>query len=358
MDHLPGGFRGFKLISGSANRGLAKEIARHLRVELCEVTLTRFADGEIFVRIDENVRGADVFIVQPTNPPAENVMELLLLIDAAKRASAKRVTCVMPYYGYSRQDRKDQPRVSIGAKLLANMVEAAGADRLLGLDFHQHQLQGFFDIPVDHLYAAPVFITHYKKKHFKDLAVVAPDVGAAKMARGFARRLNASIALIDKRRPAPNVAEALNVVGDVEGMDCLIPDDMIDTAGTVTETARVLKSMGARDIYICATHGLLSGPAVRKLSDAPIREVAITDSVFVPPEKYFPTLTVLSVGDLLAKAVKNTHADKSLSGLFEADESDPGAPPGESRGGGSRRVPHGDAEERPAPEPPTIRSFT
>lgn len=320
MDHLPGGFRGFKLISGTANRGLAEEIARYLGVELCKVTLSRFADGEIFVRIDENVRGADVFIVQPTNPPAENIMELLLLIDAARRASAKRVTCVMPYYGYSRQDRKDQPRVSIGAKLLANMIEAAGADRVLGLDFHQHQLQGFFDVPVDHLYAAPVFISHFRKKNFTNLVVVAPDVGSAKMARGFAKRLNGSIALMDKRRPQPNVAEVLNVVGEVEGLDCLIPDDMIDTAGTVTETARTLKKLGARDIYVCATHGLLSGPAVERLSGAPIREIVITDSVLVAPSKKFDALRVLSVGELLAKAIRNTHDDRSLSRLFEIDE--------------------------------------
>src|ERR1043166_6317883 len=201
MDHLPGGFRGFKLISGTANPDLASEIAQTLRVEMCKVTVTRFADGEIFVRIDETVRGADVFIVQPTNPPADNIMELLLLIDAARRASAKRITCVMPYYGYSRQDRKDQPRVAIGAKLMANMITAAGAHRVLGLDFHQHQLQGFFDVPVDHLYAAPVFVSHFRKKNLHELVVVAPDVGSAKMARGFAKRLNGSLAIIDKRRP-------------------------------------------------------------------------------------------------------------------------------------------------------------
>ena len=322
MDHLPGGFRGFKLISGTANRALGEEIARHLGVDLCDVTLSRFQDGEIFVRINENVRGADVFIVQPTNPPAENIMELLLLVDAARRASAKRVTCVMPYYGYSRQDRKDQPRVSIGAKLVANMIEAAGADRLLGLDFHQHQLQGFFDIPVDHLYASPVFLRHFKQKTFKDLVVVAPDVGSTKMARGFAKHLNASIALIDKRRPQPNVAEVLNVVGDVGGRDCIIPDDMIDTAGSVTEATRALKSLGARDVYVCATHGLLSGPAIERLSQSPIREVVLTDSVQIPDSKRFPSLTVLSVGELLARAIKNTHADRSVSHLFDVDETD------------------------------------
>src|SRR6185295_9826758 len=233
MDGLSVPAHGFKLIAGPGNPELCSEIAQTLDVPFCKATINRFADGEIFVRIDENVRGNDVFILQPTNPPAENIMELLLLIDAAKRASAARITCVMPYYGYSRQDRKDQPRVAIGAKLVANMIVTAGAHRVLGLDFHQHQLQGFFDIPVDHLYAAPVFVSHYRKKQLKDLVVVAPDVGSAKMARGFAKRLNGSFAIIDKRRPQANVAEVLNVVGEVEGRDCLIPDDMIDTAGTV-----------------------------------------------------------------------------------------------------------------------------
>jgi ribose-phosphate pyrophosphokinase len=244
-------------------------------------------------------------------------MELLLLIDAAKRASAARVTCVMPYYGYSRQDRKDQPRVSIGAKLVANLIETAGADRVLGLDFHQHQLQGFFDVPVDHLYASPVLVSHFRKKQFTDLVVVAPDVGSAKMARGYARKLDAALAIIDKRRTGPNVAEVLNVVGEVEGRDCLIPDDMIDTAGTVTETARALKKLGARDIYICATHGLLSGPAVQRLKEAPIAEVVITDSVVVQEDKRFDRLRVLSVGELLAKAIRFTHSEQSVSSLFD-----------------------------------------
>src|SRR5579859_5549220 len=237
--------QGFKLLSGTANRPLADEIARCLGVDLCKVTSSRFTDGEIFVRIDENIRGSDIFIVQPTNPPADNVLEWMLLIDAARRASAARITCVMPYYGYARQDRKDQPRVPIGAKLVANMIMAAGADRVLGVDFHQHQLQGFFDIPVDHLYAMPVFSAHYRKKQLNDPVVVAPDVGSAKMARGFAKRLNATLAIIDKRRPAPNVSEVVNVVGEVEGRDCILVDDMIDTAGTVSEAARALRGLGA-----------------------------------------------------------------------------------------------------------------
>ncbi|HUR91739.1 MAG TPA: ribose-phosphate pyrophosphokinase, partial [Gemmatimonadaceae bacterium] len=302
-------------MSGSANRALAEEMASQLGIELCKVTLSRFADGELFVRIDENVRGNDVFIVQPTNPPADNLMELLLLIDAAKRASAARVTCVMPYYGYSRQDRKDQPRVAIGAKLVANVIMTAGADRVLGVDFHQHQLQGFFDVPVDHLYAAPVFVSHFRRKNLHDVVVVAPDVGSAKMARGFAKRLDGTLAIIDKRRPRANVSEVVNVVGEVEGRDCILADDMIDTAGTVSEAARALKELGAGDVYVCATHALLSGPAKERLSNAPIKEVVVTDTIAIRDESRFDTLKVLSVGDLLSKAVRFIHAEQSVSSL-------------------------------------------
>lgn len=317
MDGLAVPAHGFKLLSGMANRPLAEEIGRNLGVDLCKLTCTRFADGEIFVRIDENVRGNDVFIVQSTNPPAENIMELMLLVDAARRASAARVTVVMPYYGYARQDRKDQPRVAIGAKLMANMIAVAGADRVLGIDFHQHQLQGFFDIPVDHLYAMPVLTAHFRKKELKDTVIVAPDVGSAKMARGFAKRLDASLAIIDKRRPRANVSEVVNVVGEVEGRDCILADDMIDTAGTITEAAHALKGLGARSIYACATHALLSGPAVQRLVDSPITEVAVTDTIQLPPERRFDKLTILSVGELLSKAIRYTHAEQSVSSLFE-----------------------------------------
>lgn len=317
MDGLAVPLKGFRVLTGTANRALAENIVKHLDTELTKCTTSRFADGEVFARIDENVRGADVYIVQPTNPPAENIMELLLLIDAARRASAARITCVVPYFGYGRQDRKDQPRVAIGAKLMANMLTGAGADRLLAIDFHAHALQGFFDIPVDHLYAAPVLTAHYRKKELKDLVVVAPDVGSAKMARGFAKRLDASLAIIDKRRPAANVAEVVNVVGEVEGRDCLLADDMIDTAGTVAESARALKKLGARDIYICATHALLSGPAVQRLTDAPVKEVTVTDTIAIPESRHFSTLNVLSVGELLAKAIRSTHAYQSVSSLFE-----------------------------------------
>lgn len=305
------------LLSGSANRALSEEVADHMSQPLCRVTLRRFADGEIFVKIDENVRGRDVYIVQPTNPPAENLLELLLLIDAAKRASAARVTAVIPYFGYARQDRKDQPRVAISAKLMANMVSTAGADRVLGMDFHQHQLQGFFDLPVDHLYAAPVFTSHYRQKKLHDLVVVASDVGGAKMARGFAKRLNGTLAIIDKRRPSANIAEVVNVVGDVEGRDCLIPDDMIDTGGTMTQAVHALDRLGARDIYCCATHPLLSGPAIERLKDSPLKELAVSNTIVVPPERRFDRLKILSIAPLLSKAIGYTHSDKSVSSLFD-----------------------------------------
>jgi len=305
------------LLAGSANRPLAEEIAAELKQPLCQVTIRHFADGELFVKIDENVRGRDVYIIQPTNMPAENLMELLLLMDAAHRASAARITAVIPYFGYSRQDRKDQPRVAISAKLMANVITRAGADRVLAMDLHAHQLQGFFDIPVDHLYASPVLTAHYRMKRLHDPVVVAPDVGSAKMARGFAKRLNASLAIIDKRRPSANIAEVVNVVGEVEGKDCLIPDDLIDTAGTVTEAAKALKRLGALRVFVCATHALLSGPAVERLSTAPIEEVAVTNTIALPESRKFERLAILSVGSLLAKAIANTHRDKSVSSLFD-----------------------------------------
>ena len=306
------------LLAGSSNRPLAEEVSSCLEQALCEVTIERFADGEIFVRIDENVRGQDVFIIQSTNPPAENILELLILTDAAMRASAARITAVIPYYGYARQDRKDQPRVAISAKLMANMIMRAGVDRVVSIDFHQHQLQGYFDIPVDHLYAAPVFVQHFRQKTLQDLVVVAPDVGSAKMARGFATRLNAGFAIIDKRRPAANVAEVLNVVGEVEGRDCLIVDDMVDTAGTLSGAVGALKDLGVNKVYCCASHPLLSGPAVERLSAAPLTEMAVVNTIHVPQERRFETLKVLSVAPLLAKAIRYIHSGESVSSLFEA----------------------------------------
>ncbi|HEX7048715.1 MAG TPA: ribose-phosphate pyrophosphokinase [Longimicrobiales bacterium] len=305
------------LLSGTANRPLAEEIAEHMGLPLGDVTIKRFADGEIFTRINQNARGRDVFIIQPTPPPGDNLLEALLLVDAAKRASAARVTVVVPYYGYARQDRKDQPRVAIGAKLVANLIQAAGADRVLGMDFHTHQIQGFFDVPVDHLYAAPVLTGYFRQKRLGELVVVAPDVGAAKMARGFARRLNATFAIIDKRRPAPNVAEVLTVVGEVEGRACLIADDMIDTAGTMESVVHALHDRGATDIYAAATHALLSGPAIERLQDSPLVEVVVTNTLYIPDEKRFPKLTILSIADLLARAIRYTHSNESVSQLFD-----------------------------------------
>jgi ribose-phosphate pyrophosphokinase len=305
------------LISGTANRPLAEEISQQINLRLADVTTKRFADGEIFVRINENARGRDVFIVQPTPPPADSIMELLLLIDAAKRASAARVTAIVPYYGYARQDRKDQPRVAIGAKLVANLLEAAGADKVLGIDFHTHQIQGFFDVTVDHLYAAPVLTRYFREMRLPDPVVVAPDVGAAKMARGFARRIDASFAIIDKRRPSHNTAEVVQVVGDVEGRSCVIVDDMIDTAGTLVSVVHALKERGARVIYAAATHALFSGPAVERLQSSPLEEVVVTNTLHLPDEKQFSKLRVLSIAELLARAVLYTHSNESVSSLFD-----------------------------------------
>jgi ribose-phosphate pyrophosphokinase len=305
------------LLSGTANQPLAQEIADHVGMPLADVTVKRFSDGEIFVRINQNARGRDVFIIQPTPPPADNMMELLLLIDAAKRASAARVTTIVPYYGYARQDRKDQPRVAIGAKLVANLMESAGADKVLGMDFHTHQIQGFFDVPVDHLYAAPVLTRYFRGLGLPDPVVVAPDVGAAKMARGFARRLDATFAIIDKRRPAANVAEVMQVVGEVEGRQCIIVDDMIDTAGTLESVVYALRDRGAADIYAAATHALLSGPAVERLQGSPVREVVVTNTLHIPESKRFPKLRILSIAELLARAIRYTHSNESVSQLFD-----------------------------------------
>src|SRR5690554_977627 len=305
------------LLSGTANQPLAQEVAQHLKLPLADVTIKRFADGEIFVRLNQNVRGRDVFIIQPTPPPADSIMELLLLLDAAKRASAARVTAIVPYYGYARQDRNDQPRVAIGAKLVANLMQAAGADKVLGIDFHTHQIQGFFDVPVDHLYAAPVLTGYFREKKIEQPVVVAPDVGAAKMARGFARRLSASFAIIDKRRPQQNVAEVMEVVGEVEGRNCIIVDDMIDTAGTLVSVVTALKERGAREIYAAASHALLSGPAVERLQNSDVCEVVVTNTLELPADKRFPKLRVLSVADLLARAIRYTHLNESVSQLFD-----------------------------------------
>jgi ribose-phosphate pyrophosphokinase len=305
------------LLSGRANRPLAVEIGECIGKSPDAATVKQFADGEIFVRIDRNARGRDVYIIQSTPAPAENIMELLLLMDAARRASAARVTAVIPYFGYGRQDRKDQPRVSIAAKLVANLIVAAGADRVISIDFHQHQIQGFFDIPVDHLYAAPVITKYIRDLNLEDLVIVAPDVGSAKMARGTARRLDASFAIIDKRRPKANMSEVLNVVGEVEGMNCLVMDDMVDTAGTMANAIHAVKERGAKAVYAAATHALFSGEAIARLRDAPLEEMVVTNTIDVPEHKRFSNLRILSVADLLAKAIDHVHSNESVTELFE-----------------------------------------
>ncbi|MGD2068548.1 MAG: ribose-phosphate pyrophosphokinase [Gemmatimonadota bacterium] len=308
------------LMSGRANEPLAQEIGEILGKSTESATIRDFADREIFVRIDRNARGRDVFIIQPTVAPAENTMELLLLIDAATRASAARVTAVVPYFGYGRQDRKDQPRVAIGAKLMANLMVAAGADRVVSIDFHQHQIQGFFDIPVDHLYAAPVLTQYFREKKLEDLVVVAPDVGSAKMARGFSKRLGATFAIIDKRRPGPNMSQVISVVGDVEGRTCLLTDDMVDTGGTLANAVQALKERGARKVYAAATHPLLSGNASERLAAASLEEFVVTNTIRIPEERRFPQLKVLSVAGLLASAINYIHSNESVSQLFEIQD--------------------------------------
>ena len=309
--------RDMKLLSGVANQPLAQEMAEYLGIGLCDVETRKFADGEIFVKINENIRGADCYMLQPTNPPADHLLELLLLLDAARRGSPFKITAVIPYFGYARADRKDQPRVAIGAKLVANLITAAGADRVMMVDLHSHQIQGFFDLPSDHLYGSILFLEYYRKKRLgENLVIVGPDVGSAKMVRGFARRLNAAIALIDKRRPRPNEAEVMNLIGDVRGRTAIVVDDMIDTGGTFAEAAYALVENGAERILGCATHALLSGPASARLQAAPYEEVTVLNTVFIPEERKFPKLNVLSVAPLLAQAVQNNHEYRSISALF------------------------------------------
>ncbi len=307
-----------KIFSGTANPGLTKDICKVLRQPMGDCTICHFSDGELRVKINENIRGADVFIVQPTFSPGDNLMELLIMIDAAKRASAKRITAVIPYFGYSRQERKDQPRVPITAKLVANLITIAGANRVLTLDLHAEPIQGFFDIPVDHLYASPVLIRHFIKHKLKDLVVVSPDTGGVPRARAFAKRLgnHTPLAIIDKRRPGPNRVEILNVVGDVAGKNCLIVDDIMDTARTISEVAIILKKNGARDIYACATHGVLSGSAIDALKRSPIKELVLSDTIPLTPEKKISKIKVLSIATLLAEAIRRIHQEKSVSSLF------------------------------------------
>ena len=307
-----------KLFSGNANRSLAEEIAQYLDVSLGDAEVSRFSDGEVFVQINENVRGTDVFVIQPTCPPVnDNLMELLVIIDAFKRASARRITAVLPYYGYGRQDRKVQPRVPITAKLVADLLTAAGVDRLLALDLHAGQIQGFFNIPVDHLFAAPVIIDYLGKKDLRDPVIVSPDAGGVERARAIAKRLRAGLAIIDKRREGPSQALAMHLIGEVRSRDTVVIDDMIDTGGTLMQAVGALAREGARRILACGVHPVLSGPAIERIKAAPIEETVVTNSIPIAADKQQAArLTVLSVAPLLGEAIRRIHDEESVSTLF------------------------------------------
>jgi ribose-phosphate pyrophosphokinase len=310
-----------KVFTGRANRVLGEKIARHIGDPLGNITLANFPDGEISVRIEEDVRGRDVYLVQPTCPPVnENLMELLVMIDAFKRASAARITAVMPYYGYARQDRKDVGRVPITAKLVADLLSVAGADRVVCLDLHAAQIQGFFDIPVDHLHAGPVIVEYIRRLHIPaaELVVLSPDEGSIKKALLYQKRLGGAIAVVDKRRSSATETKQANLIGaSLEGKVAVICDDMISTADSAVGAAHVAHIHGAREVYACATHGVLCGPAIERLRDAPIRQVIVTDSIPIPPNKQLPNIFVLSIAPLMADAIKRIHLNESVSKLFE-----------------------------------------
>ena len=306
-----------KIFSGTANEPLARAICKSIGVELGRCTITPFPDGETFIKIEENVRGEEVFIVQPTSPPTNhNLMELFIMIDALKRASAKRITAVMPFYGYARQDRKDQPRVPITAKLVANLLVAAGANRILTIDLHAQQIQGFFDIPVDHLYAAPVMYDYLRKKNLKDLVVVSPDVGGLKMAHAYSQTLGVGLAIVAKRRKSATDVEAMAVIGDIKGKNILLVDDLTETAGTLTQAAVLLKKKGAKQILACVSHAILSETGIERLRKSVIDELITTDTVQRPAIEGV-NITTLSVAGLLGEAIKRIHSNESVNSLFE-----------------------------------------
>ena len=307
-----------KVFSGNANPELAQEIAEYLGVHIADSKVKTFSDGELSVAIDESVRGVDVYIVQPTCAPVNDyLMELLIMIDAVRRASAARVNAVIPYYGYARQDRKTRARDPITSKMVANLITSAGADRVITVDLHAGQIQGFFDIPVDHLPGVPMLAEYFRSNPMEDVVVLSPDLGGVTRARDLANRLHASIAIIDKWRPEPNVAEVMNVIGDIEGKSVIIVDDMIDTAGTITMASRVMLERGAKEVYACATHPVLSGPALERLSEAPLREIVVTNTIPIPKDKRLKNMTILSVAPLIGEAILRIHEDLSVSKLFD-----------------------------------------
>ena len=306
-----------KIFTGNANRSLAQEISNYLGIPLGDSEISLFSDGEILVQINENVRGRDVFVLQSvSNPVNQNLMELLIMIDALKRASAARITAVMPYYCYARQDRKVQPRVPITAKLVADLLVAAGTNRLLTIDLHAGQIQGFFNIPVDHLYAGPVLIDYLQKKSFENLVVVSPDAGGVERARAIAKRIDASLAIIDKRREGPNVAKIMNIIGDVKNRDVIVVDDIIDTAGTLIQAVEALKKNGAKRVLASCTHAVLSGPAVERISNSSLEEVIVTNTISLDENKKIKKIVILSIAKLLSEAIKSIHTESSVSSLF------------------------------------------
>lgn len=306
------------VVAGNANPALAKKICQQLGVVLTDSLVGRFSEGEIRVKINENVRGKDVFLIQPTCPPAnDNLMELLIMVDALRRASARRITTVIPYYGYARQDRKDQPRVPITAKLVANLITTAGADRVLTMDLHTGQIQGFFDIPLDHLYAIRVFEQYIQKKKLKSLVVVSPDVGGIKMARAYAKRMNAGLAIVDKRRASPEATEVMHILGEVKGKTCMLVDDLIATGSSLVEAAEAVKKAGATEVFACVTHPILSGPARQRVGQSCLNELIVTDTIPLSPDKKHPKITVLSVASLLSDAIERIHYEQSISTLFD-----------------------------------------
>ncbi|MEE3719507.1 ribose-phosphate pyrophosphokinase [Tumidithrix elongata RA019] len=307
-----------RLFAGSANLPLAQEIAKYLGMGLCPMVRKSFADGEIYVQVQESIRGCDVYLIQPTcRPVNDHLTELLIMIDACRRASARQITAVLPYYGYARADRKTAGRESITAKLVANLIVQSGASRIIAMDLHSSQIQGYFDIPCDHVYGSPVLFDYLNKKHLPDLVVVSPDVGGVARARAFAKKLNDSpLAIIDKRRQGHNVAEVMNVIGDVAGKTAVLVDDMIDTAGTIYEAAKLLRKVGARQVYACATHAVFSPPAIERLSSGVFEEIIVTNTIPVPSDSYFPQLKVLSVADLLGETIWRVHEDTSVSSMF------------------------------------------
>lgn len=310
--------KSIKILHCNANKNLAKDIAYNLGLTVGDSQVSTFSNGEIGVAINESIRGSDVFVVQSTcSPVNDNLMELLIMIDALKRASAGRINAVIPFYGYARQDRKSRSREPITAKLVANLIEAAGADRVITMDLHAPQIQGFFDIPVDHLYAAPSFVNYFINKRLDDIVVVSPDVGGVTRARNLAGKLDAPLAIIDKRRPRPNVSEVMNIIGDVNDKNCIIIDDMVDTAGSIVNAAKVLKDMGARDVYVAATHAVLSGPAFERIENSVIKELVTTNSIPIPTEKLGDKIKVISVASLFADAVLRIYEGLSLSKLFD-----------------------------------------